>query len=359
VPKLLTSTRSPQGGELLSLLLAQAGEPLSALQALAEQLERSGSAQDKAPAVRALQVEAGRLSALFQMAADLQHPPALAEEPVQLASLLDQVASAWPESASAGGGLVSFDGDRSLPVLADPRVMRRFIEALRRASQGAAPRGFFELAVAARAAEGRVNVAGLARTSGPLAGSGESLDLAYARALAGWLGGALRVAPEADTALSIRFVLDLPLAEAAPFGDEAEAEQQGPRLHVLVVDDNATNRLVAEAFCDMLGFTCEIAQDGVEALEAVKRAAFDLILMDIKMPRMDGLEATRAIRALAGPAALTPIVALTANADAEDVRTYLAAGMQDVVEKPIKAERLAQAIEAATLAVETGAVRAA
>jgi CheY-like chemotaxis protein len=111
--------------------------------------------------------------------------------------------------------------------------------------------------------------------------------------------------------------------------------------HILIVDDNATNRMVAEALCEMFDCTSEQVADGVEAVEAAKSGRFDLILMDIKMPRMDGVTATRAIRELPGRAGSAPIVALTANADPNDVATYIAAGMQDVVEKPIKPERLA------------------
>ena len=102
--------------------------------------------------------------------------------------------------------------------------------------------------------------------------------------------------------------------------------------------------MVAQALCEMFGCTSETVEDGVEALEAVRERAFDLILMDIKMPRMDGVQATSAIRALAGPARDVPIIALTANADPDDARSYLAAGMCNVVEKPIKPERLRQAI---------------
>jgi CheY-like chemotaxis protein len=72
-----------------------------------------------------------------------------------------------------------------------------------------------------------------------------------------------------------------------------------------------------------------------------------MILMDIKMPRMDGVAATKAIRALAGPMCDVPIVALTANADAEDAKAYVAAGMAAVVEKPIKPERLRMAMNTA------------
>ena len=104
--------------------------------------------------------------------------------------------------------------------------------------------------------------------------------------------------------------------------------------------------MVAEALCEMFDCTSEQVVDGVEAVEAARSGRFDLILMDIKMPRMDGVAATRAIRELPGRAGAAPIVALTANADPADVATYLAAGMQDVVEKPIKPERLAIVLSA-------------
>jgi CheY-like chemotaxis protein len=117
--------------------------------------------------------------------------------------------------------------------------------------------------------------------------------------------------------------------------------------HILIVDDNATNRVVAQALCEMFGCSSETAEDGVEALEAVQARPFDLILMDIKMPRMDGVQATQAIRALTGPESRIPIVALTANADPDDARGYIAIGMAAVVEKPIKPERLRMAMNAA------------
>jgi CheY-like chemotaxis protein len=122
--------------------------------------------------------------------------------------------------------------------------------------------------------------------------------------------------------------------------------------HVLIVDDNATNRIVAQALCEMFGCSSETAEDGLEALEAVQARPFDLILMDIKMPRMDGVQATRAIRALTGPERNLPIIALTANADPDDARAYLADGMAAVVEKPIKPERLRQAMHAALVDAE-------
>ncbi|MCR5873008.1 response regulator [Phenylobacterium sp. J426] len=114
-----------------------------------------------------------------------------------------------------------------------------------------------------------------------------------------------------------------------------------------MVDDNATNRMVAQSLVEMFDCTSEAAEDGAEAVDAVRSGRFDLVLMDIKMPRMDGVEATRAIRSLPAPAGAIPVIALTANADPEDAAGYIAAGMNAVVEKPMKPEQLLAALQAA------------
>jgi two-component system, sensor histidine kinase len=97
----------------------------------------------------------------------------------------------------------------------------------------------------------------------------------------------------------------------------------------------------------MFDCSTESVIDGVEAVEAAKAGRYDVILMDIKMPRMDGVTAAREIRKLAAPAGRVPIIALTANADTDEVAQYLAAGMRCVVEKPIKPERLLEALDGA------------
>src|SRR5690606_24139422 len=119
------------------------------------------------------------------------------------------------------------------------------------------------------------------------------------------------------------------------------------RPHVLIADDNATNRVLPQALCELFGCTSETVEDGQEAVEAVPSRPFDLSLMDIKVPRLDGVGATRAIRALEGPQRAIPVIALTANADPDDAKAYLAAGMAAVVEKPIKPERLRLAMNTA------------
>ena len=109
---------------------------------------------------------------------------------------------------------------------------------------------------------------------------------------------------------------------------------------MLIADDNATNRLVASTLLRRLGAEVEEAEDGLAALTLARREQFDLILMDIQMPHMDGLEATRAIRALPGPRGQAPIIALTANAMSHQRLACLEAGMNGVAAKPISPQAL-------------------
>lgn len=114
---------------------------------------------------------------------------------------------------------------------------------------------------------------------------------------------------------------------------------------VLLVEDNAVNLKVARLMLARLGYRADIAGNGVEALEALARQPYDIVLMDVEMPEMDGLEATRRLRAHA-PAGPRPVViALTANALDGDREACLAAGMDDHVGKPIRADELASALE--------------
>jgi signal transduction histidine kinase/DNA-binding response OmpR family regulator len=116
-------------------------------------------------------------------------------------------------------------------------------------------------------------------------------------------------------------------------------------LRVLVAEDNAVNQRVVRTMLQRLGYEPDIASDGVKAVEAVRRRQYDLILMDMQMPELDGLDATRAIRALGAERRDTHIVALTANAMVEDRRRCLEAGMDDFLSKPLSARRLREAIE--------------
>ena len=130
----------------------------------------------------------------------------------------------------------------------------------------------------------------------------------------------------------------------------APVEEQKPMcLRVLAAEDNAVNQLVLKTLLHQLGLEPTVVEDGAQAVEAWAAADWDVILMDVQMPRMDGPTATRFIREreLAQRRRRTPIVALTANAMTHQVGEYLAAGMDGFVAKPIEAARLFEAIEAA------------
>ena len=114
---------------------------------------------------------------------------------------------------------------------------------------------------------------------------------------------------------------------------------------VLLVEDNATNRRVAELFLERAGCGVVFAADGREALEVLRGRPVDLVLMDVQMPVMDGLEATRRIREELPGGARIPVVGLTANALKEQVEACRAAGMDDVIAKPIERERLDAVLE--------------
>lgn len=121
--------------------------------------------------------------------------------------------------------------------------------------------------------------------------------------------------------------------------------EQRPRLHVLLADDSPTNRQLAMRLLELRGHTVETAEDGLQAFEAWQDGDFDVILMDVQMPEMDGIEATVAIREIEGKDAHIPIIALTAFATDSDRDRCMMAEMDDYLSKPFGAEQLYAAIE--------------
>jgi len=116
-------------------------------------------------------------------------------------------------------------------------------------------------------------------------------------------------------------------------------------LWVLVVEDNVFNQQVVTGFLSKMGHRWAVANEGKEAIELVKRFDYDVVLMDIQMPTMNGIEATKFIREMEGPKAHIPIIAVTANAMAKDQELYLASGMDDYIAKPISPKKLAEMLE--------------
>ena len=378
-PALLVSARRDGAGRpqdpAALLIQRMSREILHHLEGVADftsRLARQNLSPDAQACVRAITETGEDLTALMRRAVDLHeadlgvltfHP-----HPCALQPLMDTVDTRWKSRAAASGVtlLTAYDGDPDDAADIDERRLLQVFDALIFRALGETRRGAIEATLKVRPTtdglilEGRVRDAGgevtpqrLAHIFEPVAPDdhADSLSVSLGMALASQIttaaGGVIRAEsnPGAGVTIVFEFIARQALTAAAAAGDEAEAPTHA--AHILIVDDNATNRMVAEALCEMFDCTSEQATDGVEALEAVQARRFDLILMDIKMPRMDGVAATRAIRALPGLVSRTPIIALTANADPEDVRGYIEAGMNDVVEKPIKAERMLAALQAA------------
>jgi PAS domain S-box-containing protein len=117
-----------------------------------------------------------------------------------------------------------------------------------------------------------------------------------------------------------------------------------PPLDVLVVEDNEINQQVAEGLLGKLGHRITCVSNGLEAVDILDRRAFDVVLMDVQMPEMDGYEATRRIRQKTGPIARIPIIAMTANATNGDVEAAMLSGMNGYLSKPVTRKRLAESL---------------
>jgi CheY-like chemotaxis protein len=116
-------------------------------------------------------------------------------------------------------------------------------------------------------------------------------------------------------------------------------------LRILLAEDNVVNQKLALRLLQQMGYRADVASNGIEAIECIERQRYDVVLMDVQMPEMDGLEASRRITARWPDAARRPrIVAMTANAMQGDREECLAAGMDDYVTKPIRVEALVQAL---------------
>ncbi|MFT3734706.1 MAG: ATP-binding protein [Rhodocyclaceae bacterium] len=178
---------------------------------------------------------------------------------------------------------------------------------------------------------------------------GTGLGLAICQQLVGAMGGSISVQSVEGRGSTFRF--DLPMMPGTPQTLAAPATfAQSHRLSILCAEDDEVNRLIIGDLLEDLGHTVEMASDGLQALHALARTDFDIVLMDARMPVMDGYDATRAIRAggLPGAQVLRPqvtVAALTANASASDRESCIAAGMNEFLVKPIEEAALHRVLQ--------------
>ena len=178
---------------------------------------------------------------------------------------------------------------------------------------------------------------------------GTGLGLAISKAIVTLMGGEIGVRSDKDRGSTFWFEIpaEAAVCEAAAEPDHVSPEEW-PSVRVLVVDDTAVNRELVKLMLEPLGLQVEEATGGAEAVQAAMSTPFDLILMDVRMPGVDGLEATRVIRGASLANRLTPIIALTADVQPENAAACRAAGMNDVLAKPIVPRQLLAAIVAHT-----------
>jgi two-component system, sensor histidine kinase len=335
--------------------------------ALTEQLSRQRLTADGEACVASVAAAAEGVRRMVDAGRDLKAVMAqglvLDLQPVVLREVMDEIQERWQPRAAAAGVtlLVSFDGDPGAAAMADRKRLLQIFDGFIGEAVAAQARGAVETGLTVNILPDGIRLQG--RVRGPRDTGWDDQDIEtrirniaerlglevalgalLARSVLSGMAGELRKEANAGASDTVAFEVNL-----APIQDEAPtpAEETGRAAHILVVDDNATNRMVAQSLVEMFDCTSESAEDGEEAVEAAQTGRFDLILMDIRMPRMDGVAATRAIRALPGRLGAVPIIALTANADPDDAEGYLAAGMNGVVEKPMKPEHLLLALQQA------------
>jgi len=306
----------------------------------------------------------------------------------RLDDLLAGIEALWrPAAEDKGLWLhVAFDGDLPGPLRADQARLKQVLNNLVGNAIKFTETGHVQVrAAAAPAGGGRTRLEFVVEDTGPgisaadrqrlfqrftqLDGSasrrhgGAGLGLAISKGLADLLGGEIVCGGVPGEGSTFRFAVtvdaaadaagggavEAPAGAATDTGGETEAETgDGRPLRILIAEDNAINRKVIRWMLASFDAHLDFAGTGLEAVAAAMRSPYDLVLMDVQMPEMDGLEATRRIRALGGAYGDLPIVAMTANAMRGDRERCLEAGMTDYVAKPIdEAELLAAVARAA------------
>ncbi len=351
---------------LFDRVSAEIHQQMDGVRAFADRLSRQPTAAEFAAFADGVNETAACVQRILSRASDLRAADtgnlALSPAPFRLRDLMDDLESDWRRRVNDGAVtlLVAYEGDPDACAAIDGARLIQLFDGLIGQAAASVRRGAVEASLRIVTVDDAVKIEGRVRSGGARGdfdsadvqeiearyGLETALGVALSRRILQVMGGTMRREANTGVGETMVFELEAPAIHAVEATSES-ASGDTPAAHILVVDDNATNRMVAQTLCEMFECTSETAEDGLAAVEAARSGRFDLILMDIKMPRMDGIAATKIIRGLTGRIGRVPIIALTANADPEDAKAYVAAGMNGVVEKPMKPETLLSALRQA------------
>ncbi|HEX7761258.1 MAG TPA: ATP-binding protein [Caulobacteraceae bacterium] len=357
--------------EFLANVSHELRTPLNGVMGLADVLARTALGEEQRDIVQNILASAGSLNRLVSDLLDFNSlgagSLAIATAPFDLAALARDTVQAFGDEARARGLTLTLhlsDGVAG-EVLGDAERVRQILSNLLSNALKFTQAGGVDVAVAPFFEEGRTRwrlevtdtgagfdeadaerlfarfEQGDASTTRRHGGVG--LGLAICRQLAELMDGEITARGRPGQGATFTVILSLPRAEAAVLGDSAA-------LRVLLADDNPTNRKVVELMLDAVGAQVTSVENGREAVDALKGDNFDVVLMDLQMPVMDGLEAIRVIRhgeAQSGAPRL-PIIVLSANTSDDDFAASQAAGADAHLGKPIRAEALLSAMAEAT-----------
>lgn len=360
----------------LATLTHELRTPLSSTLGFAELLDATGLDHEQRGYLRAMREPSRALLGLIDDLLDLSRLDAgdvdIDDVPVELDLMIRDVVDAVTPRAQAKGLSLRADRHPELPatVRGDPRrlqqILRHLLDnaakftgageivlrALPAGERGQDPdaRLRFEVedtgpGIPAEQVERIFEAFTQIDTSTARPHGGTGLGLAVCRLLAERMGGT--IGAHSEPGAGSRFWLELPmrtLARRRP--DDLDDGSEGVTARrILIVEDNPVNQVLVRTVLKKLGHRTTVVANGRAALQAIEGERFDLVLMDIQMPEMDGVEATRAIRARGLGADHLPIIALTANLTAESRPVYLDAGMNECIGKPFRVQDLAAAID--------------
>jgi len=354
--------------------------PLTGILALSDLLASSELAERERGWATAIKSTAEHLSLLTTLIVDAARPDVrrlvLRRELLRPRRLADVLAASLGARAEAKGLEAAADiaGDLPEAVIGDPLRLRAALENLIDNAVKFTERGSVRLAVSgAPAARGKVRLefsvcdsgiglsaAEIKRLFRPFAQAnarvarrygGAGLGLAFAKRIAAAMGGDLTVAsqPRGGSRFRLSVVVDKVAAAPAAARPEADAAGAAVRpLNVLCAEDNPYGRVLLNTMLSELGHRADFVGSGAAAVEAVALGGYDAVLMDVTLPDIDGLEATRRIRALDGAAGRVPIVGVSGRANAADEALGRAAGMNGYVTKPLSPSALTQVLGSLT-----------